>query len=591
MGTNRQPQNGCQLVEALSLYDSYISKGKIPPETKHSFTIPAEWIRALDPRIKKRIKKDTHKEFTVKADKERRKLEKKLKKQLKDSKIDQQQLASRLSQHDEIWQSKTLNEIAKRIEKAHLYSFNLGNYRSNLSAQQVEKWNQFFPDDKNHGEQISLDEKFDQLQKCSPEKAHDTLAYFDIQNGLEFDIVRQYLGGFSSDKLKKFNQLAELHEIIESGSKYPRVKLGEYLIKNTDKIKPQNFPETRFRVLGVSNTDGIFLNETKYGKEIKQAYYRVKQREFCYNPYRVNVGSIGLNEFDYDNQIISGAYNVFGTDESELIPEYLMALFGSPQFLEYVNDKAHGGVRMNFKYEYLEDWEIPLPDLAVQERIAQKYVRLTRIKQAFKTIFVNFQLNIPELLTSDRERLGKAVVSTQNGWSPNCNGGDTPVLTLACLKNGSIDLTARKWTDLNRDDIDRFFVKEGDFFYSRGNTPELVALAGIASNVDENIVFPDLLTRVEFDTELILPQYAVILFNSTLGRKYFGNVPLGASPSMVKVSQKYMKNFPVPFLGNINMQKKIINKSQELLGAVESLLLLKKNAQETLKIISTEIWE
>ena len=141
MGTNRQPQNGCQLVEALSLYDSYISKGKIPPETKHSFTIPAEWIRALDPRIKKRIKKDTHKEFTVKADKERRKLEKKLKKQLKDSKIDQQQLASRLSQHDEIWQSKTLNEIAKRIEKAHLYSFNLGNYRSNLSAQQVEKWN------------------------------------------------------------------------------------------------------------------------------------------------------------------------------------------------------------------------------------------------------------------------------------------------------------------------------------------------------------------------------------------------------------------------------------------------------------------
>ena len=36
-----------------------------------------------------------------------------------------------------------------------------------------------------------------------------------------------------------------------------------------------------------------------------------------------------------------------------------MALFKSPQFLEYVNDKAYGGVRMNFKYEFLEDWEIP----------------------------------------------------------------------------------------------------------------------------------------------------------------------------------------------------------------------------------------
>jgi len=63
-------------------------------------------------------------------------------------------------------------------------------------------------------------------------------------------------------------------------------------------------------------------------------------------------------------------------------------------------------------------------------------------------------------------------------------------------------------------------------FYIRGKTPELVSLAGITSKVNENNVFPDLLTSVEFDKKLILPQYAVVLFNSTFGRQYFGNVPL-----------------------------------------------------------------
>ncbi len=586
MGTNRQPQNGCQLVEALSLYDSYISKGKIPPETKHSFTIPAEWIRALDPRIKKRIKKNTHKEFSAKAARERRKLEKKLKKQLKEDKIDQQELNSRLAQHDEIWQSKTLNEIAKRIEKAHLYSFNLGNYRSNLSAQQIKKWNSFSPDDKNHGEQVSLDEKFDQLQKCSPGKAHDKLAYFDIRNGLEFDIVRQYLGGFSEDELKKFNQLTELQEIIESNAKYPLTSLREIIHPKNNKIRKDEYDNKTDIVEKISFADGriSYRPERKTGMDL----YSASPGDLVTSKINFHQGAVALAD---RHLVCSTHYQIYEIDTNEVIPEYLTYVLRSKNFLHNITKQKNNGIKSEQGADFVLQLEIPLPELGDQREIVTQLTSLHSVFAACETISANFHLHIPELFNLETTPLGKAVLSTKNGWSPRCNGGPTPVLSLACLQNGSIDLTARKWTDLNRDDIDRFFVKEGDFFYSRGNTPELVALAGIASNVDENVVFPDLLTRVEFDTELILPQYAVILFNSTLGRKYFGNVPLGASPSMVKVSQKYMKNFPVPFLGNINMQEKIINKSQELLGAVESLLLLKKNAQETLKIISTEIWE
>ncbi|RZB35127.1 MAG: type I restriction enzyme M protein [Desulfobacteraceae bacterium Eth-SRB1] len=586
MGTNRQPQKGCQLVDALKLYDSYIRKGEMPRETKHSFSISAEWIRVLDPRIKKRIEQDTHKEFSAKTAREKRKLEKKIKKQLKDGKIDQLEFDSKLAQHEEIWRSKTLNEIAKRIEKAHLYSFNLGNYRSNLSKQQIDEWNSFFTGDKNHSDLLSLDEKFERLHSCFPDNAHDTLAYFDIQNGLEFDIVRQYLGRFSEEELKQNNHLAELQKIIESGAKYPLTALYEIVVPKNIKIKKNEYDNKTDIVEKISFADGAihYRVERKTGMDL----YSASPDDIVTSKINFHQGALALAD---RHLVCSTHYQIYEIDQSEVLPEYLVYILRSKEFLNKIIKQKNNGIKTEQGAGFVLQLEIPLPELGKQREIVTQLTSLKNVFKACETISTNFNLHVPELFNADTAPLGEAVLFTKNGWSPRCNGGPTPVLSLACLQNGTIDLKARKWTDLSRDDIDRFFVKEGDFFYSRGNTPELVALAGIASKVNENIVFPDLLTSVEFDKELILSQYAVVLFNSTFGRQYFGNVPLGASPSMVKVSQKYMKNFQVPFLGNIKMQQKIIEKSQRLLSACESISLLEANAKETLGIISSEIWE
>jgi len=586
MGTNRRPQKGCQFVDALKIYDEYVRENKTPSETKHSFSVPADWIRVLDPRIKIQIEQDTHKEFSEKAAKEKRKLEKKLKKQLKQSRIDKQELYEKLSQNDEIWKSKTLNEMAKRIEKAHFYSFNLGNYRSSLSKQQIDEWNSFFIGDKNHSDLLSLDEKFDRLQSCSPDNAHDILAYFDIQNGLEFHIVRQYLGHFSEEELERYNQLAELQRIIESGAKYLLAALNEIIVPKNIKIAKDEYDNRTDIVEKISFADGVihYRIERKTGMDL----YSASPDDLVTSKINFHQGAVALAD---RHLVCSTHYQIYEIDQSEVIPEYLVYILRSKESLNKIIKQKNNGIKTEQGADFVLQLEIPLPELGKQREIVTQLTSFKTVFKACETISTNFNLHVPELFNADTTPLGKAVLSTKNGWSPCCNGGPTPVLSLACLQSGTIDLTARKWTDLSRDDIARFFVKEGDFFYSRGNTPELVALAGIASKVNENIVFPDLLTMVEFDTELILPQYAVVLFNCTFGRQYFGNVPLGASPSMVKVSQKYMKNFQVPFLGNIKMQQKIIEKSRRLLSVCESISLLEANAKETLEIISSEIWK
>lgn len=558
MGTNRKPVPGCQLVEALDLFHRHVREGKQPPETRHSFCIPADWIKVLDPRVKDKIRDETRAEMSARAAEDKTKLTEKLDAQVAAKKLTATERKDRLAQHDELWRSKTENAIAQKIERAHLYSFNLSNYRSSLSPDQLAAWKDFAAtylreDDPSK----TLEKQYRAIAAAAPDELDELISGLDPRHTLELDIARQFLTGVSPELFTKHPHLCTLQDVIASQQRAPRLPLKGLLRLNTDSVSPSDFPQTRFRVLGVSNEIGVFLNETLLGSEIKQRYFRVKPGEFCYNPYRINVGSIGLNEFDYDNQIISGAYVIFGTDERELHPKFLGALFKTPQFLAYVNEKASGGVRMNFKFEHLEDWEIPMPDPAVWEEAIKAMEKSSKLREGLRIIQKHLHLVAPENLGPTKP-LGEAVLKTKNGWSPRCDGGETPVLALSCLKNGVIDLEEVKFTSESRPDVERFYVRPGDFFYSRGNTSEMVALAGIANDVSRNVVFSDLLVRVSFNTDLICPEYAVWLFNSNLGRKFFGAVPIGAAPSMVKVSQDYVAAFPVPLLGKLDKQREII---------------------------------
>jgi type I restriction-modification system DNA methylase subunit len=68
-------------------------------------------------------------------------------------------------------------------------------------------------------------------------------------------------------------------------------RLGDYIEEITTKTEPSQFPTEDFRILGVSNSIGIFDKETLKGEEINQKYKQVKTGNLSYNTHRVNVGS------------------------------------------------------------------------------------------------------------------------------------------------------------------------------------------------------------------------------------------------------------------------------------------------------------
>lgn len=397
IGTNRKEIKGCQIPEVLEYFIKYIKLGKTPPETKNSFTIPVEWIKTMDPRLKERIIAEKNNYFKNKYSEKRKLLLEKLDKKLAENLITKKEQEEELWQLDNIQENLASNESENSIEKAKSFGFYLPSYKTYLDEKYIKKWNDLLsPYRKNKFLTESIDFKHKELKHIK-EDSNTTLkilASLDPENALEIDIAREFVNKYPLQN----TVFKKLHEILKNGFIFELVPLRELIYVNNDRIDPSDFPNDDFIVLGVSNQTGVFVNDTLKGSEFKQKNIKVRKNEFCYNPYRVNVGSIALNEFDFSNQVISNAYNVFGIiDNKKLLPQYLDALLKTNYFNDYVKRCAHGGVRMDFRIEYMQNWLIPLPKVNEQKEMVKN---IEKQKESVKETYKNMQDYRKKLLTN-----------------------------------------------------------------------------------------------------------------------------------------------------------------------------------------------
>lgn len=155
-------------------------------------------------------------------------------------------------------------------------------------------------------------------------------------------------------------------------SQFPIVKLGMHIQEESHKVKLADYPDEEFGILGVNNKIGIFDAYKEKGANINQSYKKMEKGWLAYNPYRVNVGSIGLRTEEHDNEYISPAYVVFSCKET-LLPDFLFKLFKTERFNKVINASTTGSVRQNLTIDILKSLDIPLPPIEVQQKMLELY--------------------------------------------------------------------------------------------------------------------------------------------------------------------------------------------------------------------------
>lgn len=591
MGTNRKSIDGSQIPEMLQLFKE-VRSGNKPQDTKHSFCIPKEWIETLDPRISERTKDEISTRLAEKNKQKREKLVKELDEKLGKTKLSKSIYDEKLWQFDNVVESQIDNEVAKAIEKAHTYHFNLQNYCSNLLDEQIKDWQETLKgvEVKNGS---TIEKKYQELKKEDTKTALQILASFDLKNALQIDIARDYLSKLGNEVLEKNGKFKKLDEILRKGFQYPVISLKELIEINEEKIKPSSLPETEFTILGVSNQTGVFVNEKLKGKSIKQTYFKVYKNQFCYNPYRINVGSIGLNEFDIEDQIISGAYNVFGCKENELNPKYLDALFKTKRFLDYVNEKANGGVRMDFKIESMQDWQIPLPPIEVQNEIVEKIEKLKQIIEGAERIEANSEINIDlDNVDCKKDSIGNyADVTKLAGFEYTKyinleDSGDIIAIRAQNVKNNGLVLNNLKYiskeisnnllrSKLYKNDIVITFIGAG------------IGESSLVDADDKYHLAPNVAKITVKDEDQLLPLYLWNHIKSVYVQNQIKEITrTTAQPSLSMGIIREIQILIPPF----EIQRQIVEKLDRQMHALEGVRLLKSEAEKRIEEILNQIW-
>ncbi len=178
--------------------------------------------------------------------------------------------------------------------------------------------------------------------------------------------------------------------------------LGGHIQPSGVRLSPAAFPDEIFRILGVSNIEGVFFNEEQEGRDIKQSYIRVSEGDIVYNPHRVNVGSVGVVSQKHEGGIVSGIYVVFRPkNPTALPPYYIYTLLRSKVYIDIIRayDTKYGAVRANLNYEMLSKIKIVIPSKQILKKYNEYQEQIIKHNKAIASAENNKRAYINSLLS------------------------------------------------------------------------------------------------------------------------------------------------------------------------------------------------
>ncbi len=144
-------------------------------------------------------------------------------------------------------------------------------------------------------------------------------------------------------------------------------KIGEYIVPYNEK----NTDEAIILEQGI-NVEKKFITPQRSNSNL-QGRKIVRHGQFAYCT-QLNNSNVAIAYRDGDDCVVSSVYDVFEiTRKEELLPEYLFVWLIRQEFGRYVYWASEGSAYEFLNYNNLANYMIPIPDIKVQQAIADIY--------------------------------------------------------------------------------------------------------------------------------------------------------------------------------------------------------------------------
>lgn len=272
-----------------------------------------------------------------------------------------------------------------------------------------------------------------------------------------------------------------------------------------------------------------------------------------------NVGRVGV----IDESMLPAALNqrvgALKIGSGDIEPDYLFHVLNSETFENDAIKNSKGIAQLNLSSKWIEDYQIPLPPLAEQKRIAAildtadtlRAKRRESLAQLDTLLHSTFLDLFGDPVTNPKgwkvEALDNWLENIDSGWSPKCLGRKAQHNEWGILKLGAVtwcefDETEQKALPPDVAPRQEAEVKQGDLLFSRKNTYDLVAAAAYVHNVRPRLMLPDLIFRLRLKPDAkVEPKFLWKLLTEKHQRETIQKLAGGAAGSMPNISKAKLK--------------------------------------------------
>ena len=370
--------------------------------------------------------------------------------------------------------------------------------------------------------------------------------------------------------------------------RFSTVRLGSVAEFEREGIDPQTIPpETTYVGLEHISSEGIFIKPPKVQPgDLGSTKFVFSERHVLFGKLRPYLRKIARPTFS----------GICSTDiipispSSKLDRNYLFHYLRTDAVIDRATSMASGANLPRVSPKHLIDFEVPLPPLDEQRRIAAildqadalrrtRHVALAKLSSLKHAIFLElFGDPVQNKRKWQRVPFGDLLSGIESGWSPTCL--DRPagpeewgVLKLSAVTTCTFDDTEQKALPKSVKPRPSIEVRPGDVLFSRKNTYDLVGACALVRSTKPRLMLSDLIFRLQIsDPEILVPDYLQALLACPTKRKEIQKLAGGSAGSMPNISKERLKGIDIE-LPPVQLQKAFANRIaqlEKLIGTYQS---------------------